>query len=91
MKLDCTRFVLTMGLAAGELNDMRADAGRLAAQPRHRTSLSEVIAGGHLGDDESRAKGCGQTPKRGIGDARHRREKYPVGDFNIAYFQWLTR
>ena len=76
-------------LAAGELHDMRADAGRLAAQPRHRPAVDEIVAGGHFGDDEAGAEARGQTSKRRIGDPRHRREKDPVGDRNIAYFQWL--
>jgi hypothetical protein len=49
--------------------------------------MDEVIAGGHLGHYESGAKGCGETSKRGIGNARHRGKKDPVGDLNVAYFQ----
>ena len=44
------------GLAARELNDMRAYSGRLASQPRHRPAIDEIIAGRHLGNDESGAK-----------------------------------
>ncbi len=77
------------GLAARELNDMRTYSGRLASQPRHRAAIDEIIAGGHFGDDESGAKRSRQTPKRRVGNAGHRREKDPVGDLNIAYFQWL--
>jgi hypothetical protein len=51
--------------------------------------MDEVIAGGHFGDDETSAKRCSQTSKGCIGNARHWREKNPVGDFNIAYFQRL--
>jgi hypothetical protein len=76
-------------LAAGELHDMRTDSGGLAAQPRHRAAVDEIIAGGHFGNDESGAKGSGQASKGCIGDARHGREKNPVGDFNVAYFQRL--
>ena len=52
--------------------------------------MNEVIAGGHLGNDESGAERRGQASKGGIGDAGHRREKDPVGDLNIAYFQRLS-
>ena len=48
-----------LGLAAGELNHMRADAGRLAAQPRHRPAVDEFVAGGHLGHDQPGAEGGG--------------------------------
>jgi hypothetical protein len=37
-----------MRLATGELNDVGADAGCLAAQKRHRPAVHEFIAGGHL-------------------------------------------
>src|SRR6266404_5997217 len=60
-------------LAARQLNHMRAYSGCFTAQPRHRATVGEVLAGGHLGNDESRAKRCGQASKRRIGDARHRR------------------
>ena len=76
-------------LAARELNDMRTDSGRLAAQPRHWAAVDEIVAGGHFGNHKSGAERCGQTPKRRIGDARHRRQKDPIGDLNIAYFQRL--
>ncbi len=39
-------------LAAGELNDMGADAGRLTTQPRHRLAVDEIIARGHFGHDQ---------------------------------------
>jgi hypothetical protein len=68
---------------------MRTYSGRLASQPRHWAAIDEVIARGHLGNDESSAERCGQTSKGCIGDARHRREKDPVGDLNVAYFQRL--
>src|SRR5216684_7636185 len=76
-------------LAARELNHMRTYSGGLATQPRHWATIDEVIAGGHLGNDESGAKRCGQTSKGCIGDARHWREEDPVGDLNVAYFQRL--
>ncbi len=69
---------------------MRTYSGRLASQPRHRATIDEVIAGCHLGNDESGAKRCGQASKRCIGDAGHRREKDPIGDLNITYFQRLN-
>gem|GEM_PF-1864756 len=68
---------------------MRTYSGRLASQPRHWATIDEVIAGGHFGNHESGAKCGGQTSKRCIGDARHWRENDPIGDPNIAYFQWL--
>jgi len=68
---------------------MRTYSGRLASQPRHWATIDEVITGGHFGNDESGAKCCGQTSEGCIGDAGHRREKDPVGDLNIAYFQRL--
>src|SRR5438067_2226712 len=71
-------------------NGMRTYSGRLASQPRHRATIDEVIAGSHLGNGESGAKHCSQTTKRCISDAGHRREKDPVGDLNIAYFQRLS-
>jgi hypothetical protein len=49
--------------------------------------LRQIVACGHFGDHESGAKLCGQPSKRCIGDAGHRREKDPVGELNIAYFQ----
>jgi hypothetical protein len=49
--------------------------------------MHEVVAGGHLGNDESRPEGGGLASKRGIGDAGHRRQENPVGDRNITYFQ----
>jgi hypothetical protein len=51
--------------------------------------MHEVVAGGHLGNDESRPEGGGKASKRGIGDAGHRREENPVGDRNVTYFQRL--
>src|SRR5277367_6612849 len=51
--------------------------------------MREIVACCHFRDHESGAKLCGQPPERCIGDARHRREKNPVGERNIAYFQWL--
>ena len=77
-------------LAAGKLNDMRADARGLAAQQRHRAAVDEIVAGGHFGDDETRAKCSGQTPERRVGDARHRRKHDPVGDRDVTNLQWLT-
>ena len=53
--------------------------------------LDQILAGGHFGDDKSGAECRGQTPERGVGNARHRRQKDPVGDRNIAYFQRLRR
>ena len=76
-------------LAARELNDVRAYSRCLAAQLRHGTTVDEVVAGGHLGNNQSGAERGRQLSKRGIGDARHRREKDPVGEFDIAYFQRL--
>ena len=78
-----------MRLATRELDDMRADAGCLAAQKRHRPAVHEFVAGGHLGDDQSGAEGGGKPSKGGIGDAGHRRQENPVGDSNLAYFQRL--
>ena len=76
-------------LAARELHDMRADAGGLAAQKRHRPAVHELVAGDHLRDDQSGAESGGKPSKGRIGDAGHRRQKNPVGDSNIAYFQRL--
>jgi hypothetical protein len=76
-------------LATGQLNHVRPDAGSLAAQFGHRTAMNEVVAGGHLGHHQPGAEFTRQTSKGSIGDARHRREKNPVRNFNIAYFQWL--
>jgi hypothetical protein len=68
---------------------MRTYAGCLASQPRHWAAVHEIIAGGHFGDDEPGTKPRGQPSEWCIGDAGHWREKNPVGDCNIAYFQWL--
>jgi hypothetical protein len=68
---------------------MRTYSGCLATQPRHWATVGEIVAGGHFGDDKAGAKGRRQTSKGCIGDARHRREKDPVGELNIAYFQRL--
>jgi hypothetical protein len=78
-----------MGLAASELNDMGTYSGGLASQPRHWAAMDEIVTGGHLGHDQPGSELCNQTSKRGIRDARHRRQKNPVGDRNIAYFQRL--
>jgi hypothetical protein len=51
--------------------------------------MHEIVAGGHLGDDESRPKGGGKASKGDIGNAGHRRQKNPVGDRNVAYLQRL--
>ena len=48
--------------------------------------MGEIVTGGHLRHHQARAKGGGEAPNGGIGNARHRREKDPVGDGNIAYF-----
>jgi hypothetical protein len=68
---------------------MRTYSGRLTPQPRHWATVHQILAGGHLGNYKPGAKCCGQASKGNIGDARHRREKDPVGDLNIAYFQRL--
>jgi len=78
-----------VSLASGELNDMGTYSGCLASQPRHRAAMHKIVTRGHLGHHQPGAELARQTPKRGIGDARHRREKNPVRNFNIAYFQWL--
>jgi hypothetical protein len=75
--------------AARELNDMRAYSGPLASQPRHRATVDKIAAGGHFRDHESGAQSRGQSPKRRVGNPRHRREQDPIGDLNITYFQWL--
>ena len=30
-----------------------------------------------------------ESPERSVGNAGHRRQENPVGELNIAYFQWL--
>jgi hypothetical protein len=87
---DARAFRHPSGLAARELNDVRAYSCRLASQPRHWAAIYEIIAGGHFGNDKPSAKCGAQTSKRGIGYARHRCEKNPVGNLNIAYFQRLN-
>ncbi len=79
-----------MRLATRELNDVRSDAGCLAAQKRHRPAVHEFVAGGHLRDDQSSAEGGGKASKGSISDAGHRRQENPVGDSNLAYFQRLS-
>src|SRR5262245_16967781 len=75
--------------AAGQLHDMRANAGRLAAQPGHRLAVDEIIAGRPFGNNEARAQ-MGREPTEGsIGNAGHGRQKNSVGELNIAYFQWF--
>jgi hypothetical protein len=49
--------------------------------------MGEIVTGGHLRHYQARAKYGGEASKGGIGYAGHRREKNPVGDGNIAYFQ----
>jgi hypothetical protein len=68
---------------------MRTYSGRLASQKRHGTTADKVIAGGHFGNDKPGAEGRGQASERYIGNAGHGRQKDPVGDLNIAYFQRL--
>ena len=70
--------------AAGELNDVGPYSGRLAAQTRHRPAINQIIAGGHLGNDQTRAKRSRQPSKRRVGNPRHRRQQNPVGDLDIA-------
>jgi hypothetical protein len=68
---------------------MRTDAGCLAAQLRHGAAMDKIVARGHLGDHKADAE-SGREPSKGcIGDARHGRQKNPVGERNIAYFQRL--
>jgi hypothetical protein len=76
-------------LAARELNHMRAYSRCFASQPRHRAAIDEIIAGGHFRNHKSGPKFGGQASKRGVRDAGHGRKKNPVGEFNIAYLQWL--
>jgi hypothetical protein len=78
-----------VSLASGKLNDVRTYPGCLASQPRHWAAVREIVARGHLGHHQPGAEFTRQTSKGSIGDARHRREKNPVRNFNIAYFQWL--
>ena len=75
--------------AAAETVDVRPDNGRFASQLRHQSSVDEIVAGGHLGDHETSAEMSRQAPKRRIGHAGHRSQQDPIGDLDIAYFQWL--
>jgi hypothetical protein len=68
---------------------MRTYSGRLASQLRHRAAVDEILAGRHFGNHEPRAECGGQSPKRHVGDARHRGQKNRIGDLDIAYFQLL--
>jgi hypothetical protein len=79
-----------MGFAAGQLDNMRPDAGRFAAQPRHRPATGEFVTGSHLRYHQARAKRGGEASEGGIGNAGHRRQKNPIGDSNVTYFQYLT-
>jgi len=76
-------------LASGELNHMRAYSGGLATQPRHCVAVDEIIAGGHLGHDQTGAE-LGRKPSDGrVSHPRHRCQEDRGSDFNIAYLQWL--
>src|SRR3974377_1799748 len=86
---DFRAFAHPARLATRKLYDVWPYSRRFAAQPGNRPSLGEIVAGSHLGDHKSRAQTFGQTSKRRIGHARHRREKNSVGESNIAYFQRL--
>src|SRR5262249_53540440 len=77
-------------LAAGELHDMRPDAGSLAAQSRDRSAVDQVVARGHFRHHEPGPQRRCKAPKRRVGNPRHRRKKDRMGDFNIAYFQRLA-
>ena len=77
-------------LAARQLDHMRTDAGGFAAQPGNGASLDQIVAGGHLGNHESRTEGRGEPTKRSVSDAGHRREEDRIGEVNIADFQWLS-
>jgi hypothetical protein len=68
---------------------MRAYSGRLASQLRHWAAVDEIVAGGHLGNDEPRAERGGQSPKGRVGHTRHWSQKDRVGDLDAAYFQLL--
>jgi hypothetical protein len=69
---------------------MGADTSRLAPQPRHRLPVDEIVARGHFRHDQPCTKGRGQASKGRIRDARHGRQKNPVGDMNVTYFQWVN-
>ena len=75
--------------AAGKLNHMGTNARSFTAQPRHRLAIDEIIARGHFGDDQTCPQDCGQASERRIRDARHWRQKNPVSDLKITYFQWV--
>ncbi|GLH75549.1 hypothetical protein SSBR45G_04570 [Bradyrhizobium sp. SSBR45G] len=78
-----------MRLAAGELHHMRPDAAGLAAQPGYPPPFDEIVAGGHLGHDEARAKLSRESAERRVGDPRHRRKESPIRERNLAYCQRL--
>jgi hypothetical protein len=86
---DPRSFAHEARLAAGELHDMRANAGRFAAQPRNCPAPHQIVACSHFRDHESRTQPLRQTSEGGIGHPRHGRKKSRVGEFNIANFQRL--
>ena len=61
-------------LAAGKLDNVDADTLSFGAQHSIAAAFDQRIACGHFGDDKTGAKLRYQTTKRGIGDARHRRQ-----------------
>ena len=89
---DPRAFGHPMCLTAGELNDMRAEPGRLRPEQGHRPSPRQIVAGGHLRDDQPRAKRCHLPAERHVRNPRHRREQHPIGDFDIANLErWSHR
>jgi hypothetical protein len=58
-----------MGLTTRELDDVGTDAGGLAPQHGHRFAVDEVVAGGHLGNDETGTQASGESAEGSVGDA----------------------
>jgi hypothetical protein len=73
-----------VGLASGELHNVRTEASRLAAENRHWPSPRKIVAGRHFGDDKPGAEALGDPPEWGIRDPGHWGEEHPVGDLDVA-------
>ena len=66
-------------LAAGKLYDEGLAVAAPCLAPRLVALGDQMLAGDHLGDHETGPQSVRQTAKREVGDARHGRQQYGVG------------
>ncbi len=66
-------------LAADKLYDERLAVGARSLAPRLEARRRQLLAGDHLGYDQTSPVAQRQPPERGVGDPRHGREQNGVG------------